>query len=78
MSTSINTNTSKVYIDEKLKSYVVPTELRDNSATVLGNVFTAGTRIPLDVSTKYIRMFTAWGGKHSSLIFDIDVSAGFM
>jgi len=53
----------KVYIDEKLKKYIVPSEMRNNSKAE-GKVFTPGTRLPLG-DAKFIRLFTAWTTKET-------------
>ena len=68
----------KIYIDEKLKKYVVPTELRDNSKFD-GKIFTSGTRIPLPEDTKFIRMFSAWATKDGEEArIDLDLGALFI
>lgn len=64
----------KTYIDPALKTYVVPTELRDNSVSQ-GKIFTAGTRLPIPKEAKFVRMFTAWGGKTDRNSCDIDLAA---
>jgi len=67
----------KVFIDEKLKKYIVPSEMRDNSKAD-GKVFTPGTRIPLG-EAKYVRLFTAWAttsGEAGKL--DVDLSGAFI
>ena len=67
----------KVYLDEKLKKYIVPTELRNNSKSQ-GKIFTPGTRLPLG-EAKFIRLFTAWStisGEAGNI--DIDLASGFI
>ncbi|MEA3451693.1 MAG: hypothetical protein U9Q83_07285 [Bacteroidota bacterium] len=54
----------KVYIDRKLKTYVVPSEMRNNSKAE-NKVFTPGTRIPLPQEAKTVRLFTAWARKET-------------
>jgi hypothetical protein len=67
----------KVYIDEKLKKYVVPSEMRDNSKAE-GKVFTPGTRLPLG-DAKFIRLFTAWATKSGkSGNIDVDLGGAFI
>lgn len=68
----------KIYIDNVLKRYIVPTEIRNLSKTSSGVIFTPESRIPLPENIKYVRLFTAWGGKKSNLSFDIDLSASFI
>lgn len=65
----------KVYIDRLLKKYIVPTELRDNSVTERGGIFTSGTRIAVP-NDSVIRLFTSWALKTETDIahFDIDLS----
>ena len=68
----------KVYIDDKLKTYCVPSEMRENSASE-GKVFTPGTRIPLSEDVKVVRLFTAWStasGKSGGI--DIDLGGAFI
>ena len=68
----------KVYIDPKLKSYVVPSEMRNNSKAE-NKVFTPGTRIPLPKDAKFVRLFTAWAtsnGKAGSI--DVDLGGAFI
>jgi len=68
----------KVYIDRKLKKYVVPSEMRNNSKAE-NKVFTPGTRIPLSKDVKYIRLFTAWARKDGSAgNIDIDLGGAFI
>ena len=68
---------TKVYIDELLKKYIVPTELRNNSKAE-GKTFTPGTRIPIQ-EANFLRLFTAWTSKNfSAAHIDIDLSAGFI
>jgi len=64
----------KVYIDNKLKGYVVPSEMRNNSKAE-NKIFTPGTRIPLSKDIKFVRLFTAWATK-SGKEGDIDVDLG--
>jgi len=51
-----------VYLDETLKGYVLPTELRNTSVYKNGNILTPGTRIKIPES-KFLRLYTAWGLK---------------
>lgn len=68
----------KVYIDPKLKTYVVPSEMRENSRAD-NKVFTPGTRIPLPKDAKFIRLFTAWTGKNNEgTSTDIDLGGAFI
>jgi hypothetical protein len=67
-----------VYLDERLKTYVVPTEMRNNSKAE-NKVFTPGTRIPLPEEAKFVRLFTAWAtasGKQGSI--DVDLGGAFI
>jgi len=67
----------KVFIDSKLKKYVVPTEMR-NTSKAENKVFTPGTRIPLG-EAKYVRLFTAWAttsGNAGSI--DVDLGGAFI
>jgi len=68
----------KVYIDEALKSYILPTEMRNLSVSSSGVIYTPGTRIPLPEDLKFVRLFTAWGGIDKDLGFDIDLSGSFV
>lgn len=70
------TDERTVYIDNKLKGYVVPSEMRDNSKAE-NKVFTPGTRIPLPEEAKFVRLFTAWGGKSGGSM-DIDLGGAFI
>lgn len=54
----------KVFIDERLKKYIVPAEMRNNSKAE-NKVFTPGSRIPLDKNVKIVRLFTAWAAKET-------------
>jgi hypothetical protein len=68
----------KVYIDERLRKYVVPMELRNVSKSE-GKSFTPGTRISLPEDTKFVRLFTAWAtksGKQGSI--DVDLGGAFI
>lgn len=77
-----------IFIDEVLKTYILPLELRDNSKTKNGERYTTGTRIPLNLgNNNFIRLFQAWGvrptqkypnGFLGDLHVDIDLSAGFI
>jgi len=68
----------KVFIDEKLKSYVVPSEMRNNSKAE-NKVFTPGTRIPLDKNAKVVRLFTAWATKSGAQgNIDVDLGGAFI
>lgn len=67
-----------VFIDEKLKRYIVPMEMRDNSKAD-GKTFTHGTRIKIEKDIKFLRVFTAWAslsGESSSI--DIDMGGAFI
>ena len=67
-----------VFIDERLRKYIVPTEIRNNSKSA-GKIFTPGTRIKLDDSIKFIRLFTAWKSKdNNARKYDIDLGASFV
>ena len=68
----------KVFIDDVLKRYILPSEVRNLSVASSGVIYTPGTRIPLPEDLSFVRLFTAWGGKDGSLGFDIDLSASFM
>lgn len=69
----------KIFIDELLKKYIVPSEVRDLSISSSGIIYTPGTRIPFPKDIKFIRLFTAWGSKSSGQpSFDIDLSASFV
>jgi len=67
----------KTYIDPKLKGYIVPSEIRNNSKAD-GKIFTPGTRIAIPEAVKFVRLFTAWGGKTPSDSCDIDLSGAFV
>ena len=68
----------KVYIDKKLKKYIIPSEMR-NSSKAENKVFTTGTRLPLSKEAKYIRLFTAWARKDGSAgSIDIDLGGAFI
>lgn len=56
-------NVNSISLNENLKKYIVPTELRDNSRTDNGMIFTSGTRIKLPEDIKFLRVFVAWGVK---------------
>lgn len=71
------TDKRTVYIDPKLASYVLPSEMRNNSKAE-NKVFTPGTRIPLPKEAKFIRLFTAWGTKEDSGNMDIDLAGAFL
>ena len=67
-----------IYIDKKLKKYIVPSEMR-NTSKADGVFFTAGTRIPIDKDTKFIRLYTAWCGLGgASEDIDVDLSGAFV
>ena len=67
----------KVYLDNKLKTYCVPNEMRNNSKAE-NKVFTPGTRIPLG-DAKVVRLFTAWATKDGySDNIDIDLGGAFI
>jgi len=67
----------KVYIDERLKKYIVPSEMRNNSKAE-GKVFTPGTRLPLG-DAKFIRLFTAWATKSGEAgRADLDLGGAFI
>jgi hypothetical protein len=64
----------KAFIDTRLKKYIVPTEMRDNSKAE-NKVFTSGTRIPLG-KARFVRLFTAWATKDGSAgSIDVDLGA---
>jgi len=68
----------KVYIDSKLKKYIVPSEMRNNSKAE-GKVFTPGTRLSLEDDVKFVRLFTAWAtklGKAGNI--DVDLGGAFI
>jgi len=73
----------KIYLDERLKRYIVPTELRDTSTYKNGNTLTPGTRIPVKDS-KFLRLYTAWGINEKSNIesfggsYDLDLSTALI
>ena len=69
----------KIYLDEKLKKYCVPKEMRNNSKAE-GTVFTPGTRIPLSDEAKVIRLFTAWASLKDDTPerTDIDLGGAFI
>jgi len=68
----------KVYIDKKLKGYVVPSEMR-NTSKAENKVFTPGTRIPLEKDIKFVRLFTAWATKSGkSGNIDVDLGGAFI
>jgi hypothetical protein len=73
----------KIYIDERLKKYVVPTEMRDTSTYKNGNTLTPGTRIPIKDS-RFLRLYTAWGINNKSNIeafrgsYDLDLSTALI
>ena len=71
------TDKRTVYIDPKLATYVLPSEMRNNSKAE-NKVFTPGTRIPLPKEAKFIRLFTAWGTKDDSGSMDIDLAGAFI
>jgi len=62
-------------LDEEIKNYIVPTEIRDLS--VSNNIrYTPGTRIKFDCN--YLRAFSAWGTKEEDGLFDIDLGGMFV
>ena len=64
-------------LDESLKKYIIPLEMRNFSKSVEGNIYTPGTRIP--VNSRYVRLFTAWyDNSHQEKHIDVDLSAGFI
>jgi len=69
----------KIYLDEKLKKYCVPKEMRNNSKAE-NKVFTPGTRIPLPDEVKVIRLFTAWASLRDDIAerTDIDLGGAFI
>lgn len=72
------TEIRKVYIDPRLSTYIVPTEMRNNSKAE-NKVFTPGTRIPLPEEAKIVRLFTAWAtnsGESGSI--DVDLGGAFI
>jgi len=69
--------TKKVWLDPKLKKYIVPSEMRNNSKSD-GKVFTPGTRLSLK-KAEFIRLFTAWSTKDGTAgSIDIDLGAAFI
>ena len=68
-----------VYIDPKLATYIVPSEMRNNSKAE-NKVFTPGTRIALPKEAEFVRLFTAWGTKKETgnRGMDIDLSGAFI
>lgn len=67
----------KTFIDPKLAGYIIPSEIRNNSKSE-GKIFTPGTRIAIPEEAKFLRLFTAWGGKTASDSCDIDLSGAFI
>ena len=68
----------KLWLDPRLKSFILPMEKRATSVFEAGITLTAGSRISLDQEVKFVRLFTAWGSKEQSANFDIDLSAAFI
>ena len=68
----------KVFIDNKLNSYVVPSEMR-NFSKAENTLFTPGTRIPLEKEVKVVRLFTAWSTLNGDKAnIDIDLGGAFI
>ena len=63
----------KVWIDERLKSVVLPSSMRSMNKGLV--TFTRGTRIPFRADAGTVRAFVHWYDVHGSE--DIDLSAGF-
>lgn len=78
----VNTLNKKVFIDPKLKTYIVPSEIRNLSKTKSGIKMTSGSSFDIDLKEfKFLRVFTAWGflkGKEKMLPIDVDLSASFI
>lgn len=69
---------TKVWLDPRLKKFILPMETRATSVYEAGVTLTSGSRISLDQEVKFVRLFTAWGSKEKSANFDIDLSAAFI
>ena len=68
----------KIYLDDRLKKYIVPTEMRDLSKAE-DKLFTPGTRLPIPADARYIRLYTAWAAKDGSEDrIDVDLAASAM
>ena len=67
----------KIYLDEKMKSIVLPSTMRNQSKTEIGGVIPTGSRIKLK-NTKFLRLFTTWGSLSDNTNIDIDLSATFL
>jgi len=66
-----------VQIDENLKKYMVPYEMRDFSV-FNSKTFTPGTRISLD-KHKFLRIFMSWSAKNKKAAdIDLDLSGMFI
>jgi len=64
----------KIYIDERLKSYVVPFSQRSASRSL--RALARGSRIPIDENTNTLRLFMYWK-QPSDQSVDIDLSSVF-
>lgn len=64
----------KVWIDEQLKSVVLPSSMRNMNQGLL--TFTRGTRVPFRADAGTVRAFVHWYDKNGNE--DIDLSAGFI
>ncbi|HET9711110.1 MAG TPA: hypothetical protein VFP64_04485, partial [Pyrinomonadaceae bacterium] len=64
----------KVWIDERLKSVVLPSSMRNMSKGLV--TFTRGTRVPFRADAGTVRAFVHWYDKNGNE--DIDLSAGFI
>jgi hypothetical protein len=50
----------KIWLSDKLKTFIVPTEMRDSSIFINGGYYSPGLRIQLK-EVEYLRLFSAWG-----------------
>lgn len=64
----------KIYIDERLKSYVVPFSQRSASRSL--RALARGSRIPIDENTNTLRLFMYWKQPSDQRV-DIDLSSVF-
>lgn len=65
----------KVYIDESLKSILIPFTLRDTSKGTVS--LERGSRVKIGSSDSIIRLFTYWKESMESGRVDVDISAAF-
>lgn len=65
----------KVYLDNSLKSILIPFSMRDSSGGTMS--LERGSRVPVAKNSDYVRVFTYWKEKDCGRV-DVDISAAFL